>query len=189
MLIFDIPILTQICIGIIAGITQHPTNDTYCEGSNAVLSCVIFDNNTNNAADNTKWFDDDDPPVAVSSSMISNSRDGDVVTSVLTIESVSLNDNGIGYFSSPTYRIGSNVGKISVEGEYAYTCIRIYEQYNAINKEWKLVHKQSAKNLLSLFICLLHRFTVVLPVCHNSDLICNLQICYSTCIPLNHSVT
>ena len=106
------------------GITQHPANDTYCEGSNAVLSCVVFDNSTNNAADSTGWFIDDDPPVAVSSSMINNSRDGDVVTSVLTIESVSLNDNDVIYFCSPAFGIASYIGVISVAGEYTH--IHVY---------------------------------------------------------------
>ena len=101
---------TIYCIFTLLEITQHPANDTYCEGSNAVLSCVIFDNSTNNAADNTGWFTNDDFPVAVSSSMISNSRDGNVVTSVLTIERVSINDNGTGYFCGPSLRIESYVG-------------------------------------------------------------------------------
>ena len=101
------------------GITQHPTNDTYCEGSNAVLSCVVFDYSTNDDADTTGWFTNDDLPAALSSSMISNSHDDDVVTSVLTIiESVSLNDNGTGYFCSPLFGIRSYVGLISVAGEY-----------------------------------------------------------------------
>ena len=48
--------------------------------------------------------------------MISNTRDGDVVTSVLTIESVSLNDNGNGYFCVPSFPIASYIGVISVAG-------------------------------------------------------------------------
>ena len=106
------------CILTRLGITQHPANDTFCKGSNAVLICIVFDNSTNDAADTTHWFTNDNPPAALSSSMISNSRDGDVVTSVLTIESVSLNDNGNGYFCLPTFGIVSNVGMISVAGEY-----------------------------------------------------------------------
>ena len=102
--------VTIYCIFTLLGITQHPANDTHCEGSNAVLSCVIFDNSTNNAADNTGWFTNDDFPVAVSSSMISNSR------SVLTIESISISDNGIGYFCVPSLRIESYVGILSVAG-------------------------------------------------------------------------
>ena len=82
------------------------------------MSCVVFDNTTNNAADTTGWFRDTNPPVAVSSNMINNTHDGDVVTSVLTIESVSLNDNGDGYFCFPTVGVISNLGVISVAGEY-----------------------------------------------------------------------
>ena len=110
------------------GITQHPGNDTYCEGSNAVLSCVVFDNSTNNAADNTVWFRNGNPPTAVSSSsMINNTRDGDVVTSVLIIESVSLNDNGTGYFCLPAFGIdNSYIGVISVAGEIRYVCTYLH---------------------------------------------------------------
>ena len=82
------------------------------------MSCVVFDNTTNNAVDYTSWFTDDNPPAQVSSNMIHNTRDGDVVTSVLTIESVSLNDNGDGYFCVPSFPIASNLGVISVAGEY-----------------------------------------------------------------------
>ena len=103
------------------GIIQHPADDTFCEGTNAVLSCVAFDNSTHNAADTTSWFTDDNPPAAVSFNMINNTRDGDVVTSVLTIEIVSLNDNGNGYFCSPAFGVSSSVGVISVAGgEYTY---------------------------------------------------------------------
>ena len=98
------------------GVTQHPGNDTFCEGSNAVLSCVIFDNSTNNAADTTRWFAIGDPPAAIPRNLVVNTRDGDVVTSVLTIESVSLNDNGNGYFCSPAFNNPSYVGMISVAG-------------------------------------------------------------------------
>ena len=58
--------------------------------------------------------------------MISNTRIGDVVTSVLTIESVSLNDNGIGYICSPTLGFKSNVGMISVEGNYENLILTLY---------------------------------------------------------------
>ena len=104
-------------------ITLHPTSDTFCEGSNAVLSCAVFDNSTNNA-DTTGWFNHN-TGVAVPHNMINNTRDGDIVTSVLTIESVSLNDNGTGYFCVPSFPIASYVGKISVAGEYEhlYVCI------------------------------------------------------------------
>ena len=104
---------------ILLGITQPPASDTFCEGSNAELSCVVFDNSTNNAADTTGWFTDHNFPAAVPSNMtnISNTRDGDVVTSVLTIKNVSLNDNGNGYFCIPAYGTESNIGVISVAGK------------------------------------------------------------------------
>ena len=113
-------------------LAQHPTNTKVCEGSNAVLNCVVFDNSTNNAADYTSWFTDSNPPAQVSSNMINNTRDGDVVTSVLTIESVSLSDNGDGYFCSPVFGIGSYVGVILVAGEneqsyvFMYLCVHTF---------------------------------------------------------------
>ena len=63
---------------------------------------------------------------AVSDNMISNARDSDVLTSVLTIESVSLNDNGNGYFCSPSFGIGSDVGVISVVGENEHLHVFMY---------------------------------------------------------------
>ena len=81
-----------------------------------MLSCILFDNSTNNAADTTKWFINGNPPAALSSTIVANTRDGDVVTSVLTIESVSLNDNGNEYFCFPTPGIESYVGVVSVAG-------------------------------------------------------------------------
>ena len=82
------------------------------------MSCVVFDNSTHNAADTTIWFANGNPPATLPSSMINNIRDGDVVTSVLTVERVSLNDNGNGYFCFPTFGIASDVGVISIAGEY-----------------------------------------------------------------------
>ena len=80
------------------------------------MSCVVFDNSTNDDADTTSWFTNGNPPVRVPDNMINNNRDGDVVTSVLTIENVSLNDNGTGYLCVPLLNIRSNVGVISVAG-------------------------------------------------------------------------
>ena len=96
-------------------VIQHPANDTFCEGSNVVLRCVIFNNSTNDAADGASWFDANSL-VLVPHTMISNSRLDDVVTSILTIENVSLNDDGTGYLCSPALRIESYVGVISVAG-------------------------------------------------------------------------
>ena len=105
---------------------QHPASDTFCEGSNVVLSCVIFDNSSDPAADTTAQFrNGTNGSVRVPDNMINNTRDGDVVTSVLTIESVSLNDNGNGYFCFPSHGIESNVGVISVAGNYMNICDRI----------------------------------------------------------------
>ena len=136
-------------------LVQHPTNTKVCEGSIAVLSCVIFDNSTNNAANTTSWFTNDNVPVRVPSNMINNTRDGDVVTSVLTIESVSLNDNGNEYFCFPTVGVMSNAGVISVAGEYEhlhvfmYLCVAIYIYYVNYNNNslylepsYQAVHKQ-----------------------------------------------
>ena len=111
-------IVCVFCTISLLGIIQHPTNTKVCEGSNAVLNCVVFDNSTHNAANTTGWFTDDNPPALVPSNMINNTRDGDVVTSVLTIESVSLNDNGNGYFCSPAFGGMSNLGVISVAGKH-----------------------------------------------------------------------
>ena len=99
------------------GVTQHPGNVTYCEGSNAVLSCVVFDNSTINAADTTGWLVIGDFNGRVADNMINNTRDGDVVTSVLTIESVSSNDNGTEYYCESVNNIESYVGVISVTGK------------------------------------------------------------------------
>ena len=100
------------------GITQHPGNDTFCEGSNAVLSCVVFDNLTETPADTTSWYRDGNILVRLPDTVINNTRDGDLVTSVLTIENVSLNDNGNGYYCEPAGNIESYTGVISVAGEY-----------------------------------------------------------------------
>ena len=85
------------------------------------MSCVVFDNTTTNVADNTVWYNAGSLGT-VPGSMISNTRDGgDVVTSLLTIENVSLNYNGTGYLCGPSLFINSNVGVISVRGvEYVY---------------------------------------------------------------------
>ena len=100
-------------------VTQDPTSGTYCEGSNVVLRCVIFDNTTLGGANSTGWFINSNPPVSVPNNfMITNTRDGDVVTSVLTIENVPLDINNIGYFCSPAFNIGSDLAVISVTGEY-----------------------------------------------------------------------
>ena len=79
-----------------------------------MLSCVVFDNDNNSAADSTNWFRDDNPAVLLPSNLRNNTRNGDVVTSVLTIENVTLNDNGTGYFCFPSFGIMSNIGVLSI---------------------------------------------------------------------------
>ena len=109
------------------GIMEHPVNAIYCKGSTAVLNCTVFDNSTNNAADLTGWFNNSVPPIAVQTSMISNTRNGDdMVTSVVTIRNVSLNDNNTGYFCVPSHRIVSYVGIISVAGNYEHLVVTYY---------------------------------------------------------------
>ena len=109
----------HIPISFYLGITQHPANNTFCKGTDATLSCIIFDYTTNDVADTTGWFINDDPPLRVEFTMINNTRDGDVVTSVLTIESVSLNHNGTGYFCEPVRGSDSFIGTVLVIGQYA----------------------------------------------------------------------
>ena len=98
-------------------ITQHPRNDTFCAGSTALLSCTVYDNTTSNGANSTVWFRVDNPPVLISSN-INNTRNGDIVTSILIIDNVSLNDNGTEYFCVPTFGIRSYVGTILIAGTY-----------------------------------------------------------------------
>ena len=88
-----------------------------------MLSCVVFDNNANDAANRTNWAMDTTDPVNIQPDidmrfMVENTRDGNVVTSVLTIESVSSSDNGTGYFCFVTLDDRSFNGMVSVTGEY-----------------------------------------------------------------------
>ena len=114
-----------------------------------MLSCVVYDNTTNNAAEATSWFTNENPPVRLPDTMITNTRDGDVVTSVLTIESVSLNDNGRGCLCVPSFGIGSNVGVITVVGECehlcynmcVFVCIYIAYQLNILMVRFVLLYK------------------------------------------------
>jgi len=80
------------------------------------LSCVVFDNSTTDAANFTTWLNPN-TGVLVPSGMIDNTRDGYVVTSVLTIESVSLSDNGTGYVCKSANHVVSFIGLILVIGE------------------------------------------------------------------------
>ena len=99
---------------------MHPRNDTFCVGSTVLLSCTVYDNTTNNAASSTVWFKEDNPPVVISSNMINNTRNGDVVSSVLTIDNVSLSTE---YFCLPTIGIRSYIGTVLVTGMCTYVHI------------------------------------------------------------------
>ena len=101
------------------------------------MSCVVFDNGTNDVANFTVWYADDNPPVLVPAIMINNTRVGDVVTSVLTIESVSLDDNGNGYLCVPSLRIESNVGVISVAG--GEICLQFVTEYKMQDRKYSLL--------------------------------------------------
>ena len=104
---------------ILLDITQHPTDATFCEGSNAVLNCSVFDTTDNNAANNTRWYTDENFSASVPSNMINNTHVGDVVISILTIKNVSLNDSGNGYFCVPALDTESDIGVISVAGKHS----------------------------------------------------------------------
>ena len=52
--------------------------------------------------------------------MINNTRNGDVVTSVLAIDNVTLSDNGTKYFCLPAFGIESYIGTVLVAGTYVH---------------------------------------------------------------------
>ena len=95
---------------------EHPANGTFCEGKDATLNCTIYDNSTRRVADGTLWYNNV-TNAALPGSMVNNSRDGDVVTSVLTIRKVSLNINNTKYLCEPRYKVTSSVAVIMVIGE------------------------------------------------------------------------
>ena len=107
-------------VGGVTQVIQHPANRTFCEGTTATLSCVIFDNNTGNLADTTSWVNDNTGG-GVLDININNTRNGTMVTSILTFESVSLIDNGT-YFCIPKHRVQSYFGMILVKGKYVCAC-------------------------------------------------------------------
>ena len=105
---------------------QHPANDTFCEGKDATLNCTIYDNSTRRVADNTVWYNED-TGAAIPRSMVNNSRDGDVVTSVLTIKKVPLDINSTKYLCEPRITVTSSVAVIMVIGENStHTHARTY---------------------------------------------------------------
>ena len=103
-----------------AEVIQHPANDTFCEGTDAILYCTIFDNSTGKIADDTVWFNVETGETISGSKVnirLNNSRDGDVVTSVLTLMKAQLNINNTTYLCGPTFTIESSVAVIIVIGE------------------------------------------------------------------------
>ena len=107
-------------------IIGHPANNTFCEGTDATLSCIVYDNSTGDAANTTGWINDD-TRVAVAANMITNTRNGDVVTSVLTIVDVSLSSNGTRYFCIPIFDVRSFVGVLLVTGEHCIIMSFVYQ--------------------------------------------------------------
>ena len=108
-------------------VDQHPANGTFCEGTDATLNCTIFDNSTSDVADTTGWVNSTTGG-AVPSEMVSNSRDGDMVTSILTILNVPLYINNTNYFCRPSLTEQSSVAVIIVIGKehiqrHMYVCI------------------------------------------------------------------
>ena len=171
-------------IFILLDIIQHPTNDTFCAGSNALLNCVVFDNSTKSVANTTGWFINTNLPAAVSDSyMINNTRDGDVVTSVLTIENVSLNDNGTGYFCVTAYDIDSYIGVISVAGKHTYmylqaclhTYVRIY--VHAYGTACIIVNKCTYMHVLVTSESLCGSYMFITSACLVSSYITRYMLC------------
>ena len=100
-----------------AEVIQHPANDTFCEGTDAVLYCTIFDNSTDGIADGTVWYNVINDAIISESEDVKNSRDGDVVTSVLTLMKAPLDLNNTEYLCGPTFTIDSSVAVIIIIGE------------------------------------------------------------------------
>ena len=106
------------------GVVQHPANDTVCKGTNATLNCTIFDNSTDGIANSTSWVNNATERTIAGSMMVKNSRDGDIVTSVLIIMDVSDNST---YFCRPSHRTMSSVAVITVIGKkLTYTHLGIF---------------------------------------------------------------
>ena len=105
------------------GVVQHPANDTVCKGTNATLNCTIFDNSTDGIANSTTWVNNATGRTITGSMVLKNSRDGDMVTSVLIIMDVSDNSS---YFCRPSRRTMSSVAVITVIGKkLTYIHLRI----------------------------------------------------------------
>ena len=97
---------------------QHPTNGTFCEGTTARLSCIIFDNSTG-AANTTTWLHN--AAISISDDRVNNTVNDDNVTSVLTLMNVSNDLDSGNYVCRPTRTIMSHDAVITVIGK-KYTC-------------------------------------------------------------------
>lgn len=117
--------------------TQDPADTTFCEGSNAVLKCVIFDNSTEQYGDSTGWYRRGFPSYLLPDNLQNTTRDGNVVSSVLTIKNVSLNDSGNEYFclilhdsgfllQGPFAMITVIAGKHMIVYRITHTYLRMY---------------------------------------------------------------
>ena len=78
--------------------------------------------------------------------MINNTRNGDVVTSILTIDNVTLNDNGTEYLCFPSRGIESYIGATLVAGTYS-----MYVGMNICNCMYTHMH-----------ICIYVTFTIIM---------------------------
>ena len=145
-----------------AEVIQHPANDTFCEGTDAILYCTIFDNSTSNIADDTVWFNVK-TGAAISGSRVNNSRDGDVVTSVLTLVKAPLSLNNTEYVCEPTITVeSSSVAVIIVIGENStHTHIHTHTQphmHTHISPHFS-IHRILATYyiVISMFFCCIFR--------------------------------
>ena len=103
-------------------VVHHPANETFCEGTDAVLSCTISDNN--NVADNTVWFNFTSRARIESNmdTVVNNNRNDDMVTSILNITDISVCLNNTEYICVPSLGIQSFPGVLIIIGEnYTHT--------------------------------------------------------------------
>ena len=110
-------------------VVQDPANATFCEGTDATLTCTIFDNSTDRIANDTSWVNYTSGARIISNmhmnTLVSNSRHGNMVNSMLTIVNVSVYANNTEYLCEPKFRIVSSVAVIMIIGEKStYTCMR-----------------------------------------------------------------
>ena len=97
-------------------IVQKPVDDTFCEGTDATLNCTIFDNSTERIANNAFWSNLTSNG-NIPDDLFSNNRDGDYVTSLLTIIDVSLYENNTNYICRAGSEVQSSAAVIIVIGK------------------------------------------------------------------------